>query len=367
MSNKKNVISFAVMLLLMAGTGFYLLHNQPIASLTRILSQVKPGYILLGLGLMVVFVGCEAMCTKLSLSKLGHKTPFRRCMGYSFVGFYFSSITPSSTGGQPAQVYYMTKDNIPAAHGTLDMLLITVCYQVSTLLFGLAAFLIRPQILTDLGGGLRVLLLYGAVTTLALTAAILTVMFAPKLADRMCNGILNLLVRVRLIKNREKAQEKLDHQIGEYRRGADCLKCHPGLMPALLGLSLLQILALYLVPFVVYRAFGLSGYTAVELVAVQALLTVAVSTLPLPGAVGPSEGGFIKAFTLFFGAGLVTPAMLVSRGISFYAFLLVSGVITLLVHVSAGRKARAAQHGDAPLRAAVADKLPKPGRAAASW
>ena len=36
---------------------------------------------------------------------------------------------------------------------------------------------------------------------------------------------------------------------------------------------------------------------------------------------------------LFFGAGLVTPAVLVSRGISFYSFLLLSGCVTLLVHL----------------------------------
>ena len=34
-----------------------------------------------------------------------------------------------------------------------------------------------------------------------------------------------------------------------------------------------------------------------------------------------------------FGAGLVTPAVLVSRGISFYSFLLLSGCVTLLVHL----------------------------------
>ena len=60
---------------------------------------------------------------------------------------------------------------------------------------------------------------------------------------------------------------------------------------------------------------------------------LAVASLPLPGAVGASEGGFVAAMKLFFGAGLVTPAVLVSRGISFYSFLLLSGCVTLLVHL----------------------------------
>lgn len=29
---------------------------------------------------------------------------------YSFIGFFYSGITPSATGGQPVQLYYMSKD-----------------------------------------------------------------------------------------------------------------------------------------------------------------------------------------------------------------------------------------------------------------
>lgn len=97
-------------------------------------------------------------------------------------------------------------------------------------------------------------------------------------------------------------------------------------------------------PFVVYRAFGLSGYSAADIICTQALVTLAVSSLPLPGAVGASEGGFVKAMTLFFGSALVTPAVLLSRGISFYSFLLISAGVTLWVHF---RTSRPAQGGTA--------------------
>ena len=41
----------------------------------------------------------------------------------------------------------------------------------------------------------------------------------------------------------------------------------------------------------------------------------------------------MAAMKLFFGAGLVTPAVLVSRGISFYSFLLLSRLRPVLVHL----------------------------------
>lgn len=339
MSRRKNCLSALFLLALMVGTGFFLLRGQALSELAAAMRQVHLRYILLGLGLMLTFVGCEAMGTRLVLKHLGHCVPYRRCLGYSFTGFYFSSITPSATGGQPAQVYYMSKDGLPPALGALDMLLLTICYQIASLILGGAAFVLRPGALLEFEG-LGLLLLYGSFSTLLLTAAILMVMFAPRWAEGIANQVLHLLERLRLLRQAQSARSKLELQLAEYRRGAACLRTCPSLLPALLALSLLQLLALYLVPFAVYCAFGLTGHTAIELACVQALLTLAVSTLPLPGAVGPSEGGFLKAFTPFFGSSLVTPAMLVSRGISFYAFLLISGVVTLSIHLWVHRQAK---------------------------
>ena len=172
---------------------------------------------------------------------------------------------------------------------------------------------------------------------LALTAGMLCFMFLPNAARRLMNGLLNLGVRLRVVRNRAAAEERLERQMAEYRSGAACFRQNAGLAPALLGLNAVQLTALFLVPFVVYKAFGLSGHGVLELVGAQALLTLATSSLPLPGAVGATEGGFVTLFALFFGASLVTPAVLVSRGISFYAFLLLSGLVTLGVHFAAKR------------------------------
>ena len=337
MGLKRGRLGAVILIALIVLTGFLLLRDQPLGELAGALKRVQPGYVLLGLGLMFVFVGSEAMGTRVILGRLGHSVPYRRCLGYSFVGFYVSSITPSSTGGQPAQIYYMSRDGVPAAHGALDMMLLAVCYQVTILLYAAVMLLLRPGLLSLMGGGLGLLLLYGGAVMVVLTAGMLCVMFLPRAARRLTGGVLGILVRLRLIREAKTARERLDRQLEEYREGAACLRKNPGLIPVLLGLATVQLTALFSVPFVVYRAFGLSEYGPMDLIGTQVLLTVATSALPLPGAVGASEGGFVAAFALFFGSDLVTPAVLVSRGISFYSFLVLSGIITLAVHMR-GRK-----------------------------
>ena len=154
--------------------------------------------------------------------------------------------------------------------------------------------------------------------------------------------MLNLLSRVGLIRDRAGAGEKLARQMAEYAAGAACLRANPGLLPKLLGLTALQLSVQFAVPYLVYCAFGLEGYALPLFLGTQAVVTLAVCSLPLPGSVGPAEGGFLTAFTPLFGAALATPAMLVSRGISFYAFLLVSACVTLAVHLRGRGRAHAA-------------------------
>ena len=358
--DRKRILSFSFLAALIGGTLFFLLRQQPLSTLLQVLRSVRPGYIVLGLGLMFCFVGCEALCSKLILARLGHALPYRKCLGYSFAGFYVSSITPSSTGGQPAQIFYMSKDGIPAAHGSLNMMVVAVCYQAVTFLYAAASFFLLPQVRAALGGGLGLLLLYGGAVMILLTAGMLSMMFLPDAARRLTGGLVRLGVDLGLVRHEDRVRAGLERQMAAYRQGADCLRANPSLVPPLLGLTFLQLTALYAVPYAVYLGFGLSGATLFQMAGTQALVSLAVGSLPLPGAVGAAEGAALHAFTLFFGVGLAAPAVMVARGISFYSFLLLSGLVTLFVHLRHRRRALAA--GPKTAAAVPPARLPKAGR-----
>lgn len=70
------------------------------------------------------------------MKALKQKVSYLKCLGFAFVGFYFSSITPSSSGGQPAQMFYMSKAKINLSYSSLNLLIITVVYQIVMMLYG---------------------------------------------------------------------------------------------------------------------------------------------------------------------------------------------------------------------------------------
>ena len=68
------------------------------------------------------------------------------------------------------------------------------------------------------------------------------------------------------------------------------------------------------------------------------MISVAVDMLPLPGGMGISETLFLTIFEPVFGPDLILPAMVVSRGVSYYSQLLISAVMTAAASFILGGK-----------------------------
>lgn len=342
---KRAIVGTLLVLLLAAATVAVILRDHPPHELLAALARLRRGYLVGGVLMMGAFVSCEALSTRMLLRALGNRASLRACLGYAFAGFYFSSVTPLSAGGQPMQVFYMSRDGIPAAHGTLVMLLDSIFYQVVTVLYAVAAILFYPRLVKQLGMGMRALLVIGGGALTLSAVVFLAFLFRPALAARLSDGILIALHKLRLVRDLNGRRNKLERQMEEYRAGAELLGHRPLLLPAMLGINTMQLTFLYLIPMVVYRAFGLTGAHAAEMAATQALLSLAVVCLPLPGAVGAAEAAFLRGFAIFFGGALVTPAVIAVRSINFYLFLLISGAITAAVHLHGRRRGRASALG----------------------
>ncbi len=130
-------------------------------------------------------------------------------MGYAFIGFYFSSITPSASGGQPAQVYYMKKDDINISYSSLILLVIVVIHQVVILAYSGVMFIMEREFILNNVSGMNILLIYGVITNVALVVGVIAIIFSKKLVNNFIISITNLLGKLRIIKDVESSRKKL--------------------------------------------------------------------------------------------------------------------------------------------------------------
>lgn len=333
MKNRKNLIWLGVMALLLGWTAYTVFSQQTPGQLFQAIARADWRFLLAGLALTAAFIGCEAKTSHIILRALGSPQPFRRCCFYSCAGFFFSNITPSATGGQPAQIYYMGKDGSPVVHGAIDMLLVTIGYHTATAVFGILALATCPDLPERLGGQVGLLLGLGFAIFVALDAAMILFLFLPGPARRLGSWAIRAAVRARPSLDQAGLEEKLEEELARYAQGARLIRSAPGLLPRMLALAACQLACSYAVPYVVFLAFHLTGVSFWEVFCLQVLCTIAVGYLPLPGSTGAAENVFLRAFVLIFGSGLVAPAMILSRMLSCYLALIVTGVLVAVVHV----------------------------------
>ena len=146
--------------------------------------------------------------------------------------------------------------------------------------------------------------------------------------------LINLLTRIRILKekNYEKFINKIKRICDNYMIGSEYIKSNVHTVINIFLITLVQRLFLLAVTWIVYKSYGLSGTSFWNIIALQTMIGVAVEMLPLPGAAGVTEGCFTYMFMSIFTAELVKPAMLLSRGLSFYLLLIMSALVTFVAH-----------------------------------
>ena len=143
MKNKKLLISSCIFVLLFAVTFGILFLTYSVDDLLLCLKMIKSTfYLIIGIAIIMFFT-LEAIYFKIIFKSLDENISFRRCMHYSFVEFFFSGITPGSTGGQPVQLYYMNKDKIPMKKSMIALILNTILFKLFFIVTGILIIIFK--------------------------------------------------------------------------------------------------------------------------------------------------------------------------------------------------------------------------------
>lgn len=325
---KKLLLGGACFLLLVGATIYAIFSEIEPQTIFLSLRNARLRYVLCGLAAMALFLCGEAVNIGRGLAALGHRPGFLHLLKYTAVGFFFSSITPSASGGQPMQLFFMHRDRLPLSHSTLALLMELIGFQTAVMTWAFLGLFFARAFLCGLAGPLKLLIPIGLFLNALMLVLLLLAVFHPVILQR-CLGLLCRLVRKLLPHHTEAAEhfEAKSLSFGEeYAHCAHCFQQNPSLLVKICLTSLVQLAALHSIPYWVYCSFGLSDYGLAQILLLQAILFAAASSIPLPGAVGVTEGGFMLLFRTLFPSAILGSAMVVSRLISFYLAVVLSGL-----------------------------------------
>lgn len=325
---KKRIGGALFFFAILAITFWYVFRDSNMTKVLEYATDADARYVVLSVCAVVAFILGESVVICYLLRRLGTRVSFPHCCLFSFVGFFYSAITPSASGGQPMQVYYMRRDAIPGAVSTVVLAIVTITYKLVLVVTGLAVMLLRPAPVMGYLAEVEALMYIGLVLNVIAISLLLAAVFCPGAITGCMDFLFRLLHKIRPFKNPEKVMERLSSTLEQYHGTAAFFRREPRIILNVFLITLVQRFLLFAVVWLTYLAFGLSGQKAVVMILLQAMISVAVDMMPLPGGMGISETLFLTIFAPIFGPDLVLPGMVVCRGISYYTQLIISGLMT---------------------------------------
>ena len=313
----------------------------------RRLADSNKGWLACAFLAMLGFIMFEALAFRTILRGLGYRRSLFANYTYAATDIYFSAITPSATGGQPASAYIMMHNGgISGSVTTVTILICLALYALSIIVLGIGCFALRPLLYFSFSVAARIMIVVGVVVQVGL--ALLFVLFIQRgqLLCKIACKLLPIAAKLHLVRNPERRAEHLRASLNNYRLCAEMTAGKRSMLLKALLFNVLQRASQISVTVFAYLAMGGKVKNSLDIFAIQSYTILGAAYVPIPGGMGVidmmlSDGlsGYVDESQDF----VATELTLLSRAISFYACILLCGVTVLAVYVVHKLKKRKAK------------------------
>ena len=288
---------------------------------------------------MLAYIGFEGLALLTLAKSLGYRRSLRKGYSYSAADIYFSSITPSATGGQPASAFLMIKDGIPVSTVTVILLINLIMYTFAILVLGVASFLIVPFMFGHFSTPSRILIIIGFAMQVLLASFFILLLRKTSILRWMGTKIISLLCKLHLMRRKEMKLAKLNTTLDAYESCVLTLGKRRSALVKAFFLNLLQRTMLITVTACSFLAAGGSFSDIIAFSGGECMVILGYNFVPVPGAMGIADGLLLDVFGSFLGDGtLATNLELLSRSISFYLCVALCGISFLCRCIFISRK-----------------------------
>ena len=329
--NVQQLFSFLLLLVTLAVVVGIGLNGNDLEALTAALKRLSPVFLLLCVVCWALYVFFNALTMYHFLKVQGHPVKLRESLYAAMIGIYYCNVTPGATGGQPMEMYALSKYGVPVGVSGSGMAVKFVVFQTVLLITGAALWITHRDFVREYAGGSWWFILLGYLANFFTIGMVMLMAISQKAVRWVIDKCIRVSVKVRLCKNPEAAKVKWENHCTSFLESVQLMQC-------LIAFG--QLMSLMLVIIAVYHALDLEGVSFMELITMGVLLYIGASYTPLPGASGAQEGGFAVMFRGIFPDALLFVALMLWRFCTYYLSVLVGAVLTVAENISSlrGRK-----------------------------
>lgn len=321
----KTIFNIATIVLSVGLIAYFALSEDGLVNLARNMKDFKILWLVFGFFCMNLDLVLDTVLIYIFTKNIQEDYTLARAFKVCMVGHLYSAVTPFQSGGQPMQIYVMSKQNVDPGLATSALVQKFFVYQTGIAIYSLFAIIFRLRFFRDtLNPLMWALAGVGFAAQLAVGALLLVFSFNEKVTHKLLTLACRLLAKIRLIKKPEETIASWEKQLEYFHQSNQVLYKNKAMLVKTYIVTFFQLTSLFVVTYCIYRAFNIGRVPIVDMICSQAFVTMVSSLVPLPGSAGASEGSFYVFFAQFFTSGTVKSAILLWRIITYYAVILIS-------------------------------------------
>ncbi len=314
------IFNISIMVLTLILIVYFMFKESSVDDLIHSLSSLNPWWIAASCFCMIVNWATDGYLIYAFTRNSCPGYRFRHGMRAAMVGQYFNSITPFASGGQPMQIYCMSRQGVGAGVAGATMIQKFIVWQTTLTLSSFIFLVFRYSFFHSHVSGFMLLALFGFLIQVVVISFLFLFALNPKLTTSILKGVIWLGTKLHIVKNPEATSVSIQSQLSQFHQESKAILKQKKLMIVTFLATIVQYFSTLIVPYCIYRAFGLSGASLFDMLAANSFVSMVVCFFPLPGAAGASEGSFVMLFKMFFqDASHLMPAVLLWRIITYYS------------------------------------------------
>lgn len=271
------------------------------------LNHMQLQWLLVALFVMVGSWVVESFVVKVFVEHQGEHLSFQAAFRVPLVEQLFNNITPFASGGQPAQLVALMQAGVEGGRASSVLLMKFVVYQFMVLINFILTIVIGFNRVATHFGALAWLIVFGLVIHVVVIIGLLLVMYQYRFTKRLVSAVVWLCGRFVGEAKMLRWQTNMDAKIDTFYAESLHLKQEKKKVLKAAGLTLVQLLMYYSVPYFVLLSFGLGKVDLVTVMVSHVMIVMIVSLFPIPGGTGGAELSFKTLFASF----VATPSQLV--------------------------------------------------------
>ena len=145
----KTIFNVSVILISLVMLGYFCLSENGLVELSKNFKNLDKGWLIMALLSQALNIAIDAYMTYILVKSSVPSFKFHNALKTSMVGQFFSAVTPFATGGQPMQVYCMSKYGVEPGKGVSALTQKFVVYQSTLVAYSAAALLLKQDFFDD--------------------------------------------------------------------------------------------------------------------------------------------------------------------------------------------------------------------------